>query len=206
MNIGDRVVLTKYGERTYATVRGDGSRDETIMLDVDVRYLNPQEHWRSDCIPSIAARDMVVGDLLNLDMLKAVFEVEFIGTLWTEGDSGPMTPYVCECAFGDGLKLIKIFTVNQRPNYHVVRVHSGWDESNWSDGDTVGEHIDDVLTAIEEECGPARHYCENCESNHCDCDGEYHAGEAFPALDDENGCSWAEVNWPWLMRQFGARA
>ena len=48
-----------------------------------------------------APREMVIGDLLNLDMLKEAIEVEFIGTLWVKGDSGPMTPYVCETNCGD---------------------------------------------------------------------------------------------------------
>lgn len=206
MKIGNRVVLEKNGERIYSTVVGDGSIPESILLDVPGRYINPQEHWRKNVKPALAARDMVIGDLLNLDMLKEVFEVEFIGTLWTDGDCGPMTPYVCKCSFGDGLKLIKIFTINQRPNYHVVRVDSGWDESNWSDSDNVGEHIDDILTAIEEECGPARPFCETCESEYCECEGEYSARDAFPALDDENGCSWAEVDWRWLMKKIGLPA
>lgn len=206
MKIGNRVVLEYHGERVYSTVVGAGSVPESIRLNVDGRAINPQEHWRANVKPALAARDMVIGDLLNLDMLKAVFEVEFIGTLWTDGDSGPMTPYVCKCSFGDGLKLIKVATINQRPNYHVVRVDSGWAESNWSDGDNIGEHIDDILTSIEEECGPARPYCEECESDRCDCDGEYSARDSFPALDDENGCSWAEVNWAWLMKKIGLPA
>lgn len=204
MDFGSRVILNHASQgRDYATVAGEGSRPETIMLNVDGRFYNPQEHWRKDIEPAIAARDMVVGDLLNLEMLKAVFEIEFIGTLWVEGDSGPMTPYVCDCSFGDGLKLIRIATINQRPNYHVVRVDSGWTESNWSSKEHIGEHIDDILTAIEEECGSARPYCEECENNHCDCNGEYDAGKAFPALDDEAGCSWSDVDWTWLMRKIG---
>ena len=204
MDTGTRVILSRPGMgRDYATVVGSGSRPETITINIDGRSCNPQEHWRKDIEPATAARDMVVGDLLNLDMLKAVFEVEFIGTLWTDGDSGPMTPYVCDCSFGDGLQLIRIATINQRPNYHVVRVDSSWTESNWSSKEHIGEHIDDILTAIEEECGLARPYCEECESDRCDCDGDYDAGKAFPALDDETGCSWSAVDWPWLMRKIG---
>jgi hypothetical protein len=208
MNPGNRVVVDwPEGERTYATVVDEGSRPETIMLDVDGRYYNPQEHWRERVKPAIAARDMVIGDLLNLAMLKEALEVEFIGTLWTDGDSGPMTPYVCECSFGDGLKLIKIFTINQRPNYHVVRVDSGWNESNWHDGDTIGEHIDDVLTAIEEECGRAGDCldepCDNCGDTCCKCREDFSSREAFPELDGENGCSWGKIDWRWLMRKIG---
>ncbi|HUD89957.1 hypothetical protein [Sphingobium sp.] len=204
--IGQRVVLTHPTMgRDYATVAGEGERPETISLNVDGRAFNPQTHWRSCVTPAIAGRDMVIGDLLNLAMLKEVFEKPFLGTLWTDGDSGILTPYVCECSFGDGLKLIKIATINQRPNYHVVRVDSGWATSNWDDGETVGEHIDDILSAIEEECGPARPYCEECETSYCECEWPegYSAQEAFPAIDDENGCSWSEVSWKWLMRQIG---
>lgn len=203
---GQRVVLLKYGERVYATVAGEGSMPESISLHVDGRHYNPQEHWRKDVTPAIAARDMVIGDLLNLDMLKAVFEQPFLGTLWTDGDSGMLTPYVCECSFGDGLKLMRLFTINQRPNYHVIRVDSSWNESNWADGPTISEHIDDILTAVEEECGTARAYCEECESQPCECDKdpEYDARGAFPALDDDTGCSWSEVDWEWLMRAIGA--
>lgn len=169
------------------------------MLEVEGRYYNPQEHWRKNVSRAIASRDMVVGDLLNLQMLKDVFEVEFIGTLWTDGDSGPMTPYVCECSFGDGLKLIRIATINQRPNYHVVRVDSGWNE--------IGEQIDDVLTAIEEECGRAGDCldepCQNCDDTACKCVDDYSADKEFPALDDRDGCSWNEVRWSWLMKQIG---
>lgn len=198
---GQRVVLTKYG-RDYATVAGEGSRPETIMLHVDGRYHNPQEHWRADVVPAIAARDMVIGDLLNLQMLKEVIEVPFLGSLWTHGDSGMLTPYVCECSFGDGLRLLCIYTINQRPNYHVVRVHSGWDVSNWSDGDNVGEHIDEIITAIEEECGEryiVDEDCAECDGYACHCND----GEPWPAIEADGGCSWGWYRWDVLMREIG---
>lgn len=205
LKIGDRVVAThKTFGRCYATISGQGSCPETIMLNVEGRFYNPQEWPRSVVEFATAQRDMVPGDLLDIGTLKAIFEKPFLGTLWVDGDRGILTPYVCNCTLGDGLKLIKIFTINQRPNYHVVRVDSSWNESNWHNGPTVGEHIDNILTAIEEECGPARPYCEECESNYCECDGEYSSQEAFPAIDDENGCSWSEVDFRWLMRQIRA--
>lgn len=209
MEIGTRVVLTLPDMgRYYATVVGEGSGPESIRLNVDGRYYNPQEHWRANVQPAIAARDMVIGDLLNLAMLKQAIEVEFIGTLWTDGDSGPMTPYVCESSFGDGLRLVKIFTINQRPNYHVVRVDSGWNESSWADGETISDHIDDILSAIEGECGRAGKCldepCGSCGDTSCRCGDGYSADQAFPALDDENGCSWSQIDWQWLMRKVGA--
>lgn len=149
-------------------------------------------------------RDMVIGDLLNLDMLKAAIEVEFLGSLWTEGDSGMLTPYVCEASFGDGFHLLTLSTINQRPNYHVVRVHSGWNASNWHNGETVGEHIDEILTAIEEECGQ-RYFvdeeCETCEPGGYEC--RCGDGQPWPAIEADGGCSWGHIRWDWLMKELG---
>jgi len=150
-------------------------------------------------------REMHAGDLLNLDMLKEVIEVEFIGTLWVEGDRGAMTPHVCEVVFGDGLHLLTISTINQRPNYHVVRVDSRWEESNWyvGDADTVGEHIDEILWAIEDECG-RRHWNEDDRGDGRDECGRFVAGpDPWPAIDGDGGCSWGHIRWKWLMKAIG---
>ncbi|MGQ3005102.1 MAG: hypothetical protein ACT6Q7_02975 [Blastomonas fulva] len=208
---GQRVVLTKHG-RDYATVAGEGSMPESIMLNVDGRVYNPQEHWRADVVPAIAARDMVIGDLLNLQMLKDVIEQPFLGSLWTHGDSGMLTPYVCECSFGDGMRLLKVFTINQRPNYHVVRVHSGWDESNWSTDDNVGEHIDEIIDAIEDECGRARcgysgsslHWPRAERIEHCQCEEcDDEAVAAWPEIDTYTGCSWSLNGLDWIAHKIG---
>ena len=158
---------------------------------------------------------MVIGDLFNLAMLREAIEVEFIGSLWTDGDSGPMTPFVCEHSFGDGMHFLKVATINQRPNYWVVRVDSSWREGrigwNYYRDDTVGEHIDDVLTAIAEECGRVGEpygedgeTCPNCDEEWCACNVD--SGEQFPALDEDTGCSWGEIPWPWLMKKLGLSA
>lgn len=209
--IGQRVVLTHPTMgRAYATVHGPGNREGSIVLDVDGRGHNPQEHWLSTVEPAIAARDGHAGDLLALPMLKAAFERPFLGSLWTDGDSGMLTPYVCECAFGDGLKLIRIATINQRPNYHIVRVDSSWSESSYEDGETISDHIDEIIQAIEEECGRAgeclEEPCENCEDTCCKCGEEYSASEAFPELDDRDGCSWSEISWSEIRRKIGWEA
>lgn len=155
-------------------------------------------------------RKMVIGDLLNLQMLKDVIEVEFIGTLWVEGDSGPMTPYVCEASLGDGLHLLTVSTINQRPNYHVVRVDSRWNESNWHDGETVGDHIDEILDAIADECGRAGRCldeaCDNCGDTCCTCRPDYDSREDWPALEDCGGCSWGHIRWSWLLKAIGGTA
>ncbi|WP_375187770.1 hypothetical protein [Sphingobium yanoikuyae] len=158
----------------------------------------------------MAHREMVVGDLLNLQMLKDVIEEEFIGTLWVEGDSGPMTPYVCEASFGDGMLLLTVSTINQRPNYHVVRVDSGWNESNWHFGETVGEHIDAIIDAIEDECGRAGRchdeLCGNCGEECCTCLPDYETREDWPCIEADGGCSWGHIRWNWLLKAIGGNA
>lgn len=141
--------------------------------------------------------EMHPGDLLNLGMLKEVIEKPFLGSLWVEGDSGMLTPHVCEAVFGDGLQLLTISTCNQRPNYWVVRVDSSWKQSNWHLGpeDTIGEHIDEILGAIEEECGTVGEWldeeCKDCGDEHCRCNTDSLAD--FPAVDSENGVSWGRI-------------
>lgn len=154
---------------------------------------------------------MVIGDLLNLDMLKEAIEVEFIGTLWVKGDSGPMTPYVCETSFGDGLHLLTVSTINQRPNYHVVRVDSRWGRSNWDDGENVGDHIDEIISAIEDECGRAGRYqedsvCSNCGDDYCTCRPPYETREDWPSIEADDGCAWGYMRWDWLLKTIGGTA
>jgi hypothetical protein len=200
--------------RTYGTAEGPADKpvngEPATLVRAD-GYINVWTVPQSLISEASCARDMVIGDLLNLDMLKEAIEVEFIGSLWTEGDSGPMTPHVCECSFGDGMHLLTISTINQRPNYHVIRVDSSWKEaSHWRWGDTyredtIGDHIDEVLTAIEEECGE-RYYvdeeCEKCDGYPCHC-GD---GQPWPAIEADGGCSWGHIRWPWLMKAIGITA
>lgn len=213
---GDRVVVEhpRHG-RQWGTVVGPYEHDEpAFVVRIDGGYINDWTVLASWMRVPIGQRDMVIGDLLNLEMLKEVIEVEFLGSLWTEGDSGMMTPFVCETSFGDGMHFLTISTINQRPNYHVVRVCSSWRAArhgwyNYRD-ESIGEHIDDVLTAIEEECGRAGvsldDPCDNCGDTSCRCDPEYSADEAFPELDDRDGCSWGHIRWPWLMKAIGYTA
>jgi hypothetical protein len=203
---GDRVIVEaeRYG-RHYATVIGpyeaDGLLEPAYEVQADGGYVNTWKVLASWLSKPKAARDMVIGDLLNLDMLKEVIEVEFIGSLWTKGDSGPMTPYVCECSFGDGYHLMTISTINQRPNYHVVRVDSGWARD-----DEFGEHIDEIMTAIEEECG-RRWWNEDDRRDGRDAQGRFTGEpEAWPAFDDAMGCAWGHIEWRWLLKQVGGTA
>lgn len=209
---GERVVVEhpRHG-RHYGTVIGPhGHSEPAFVVRVGGTYLNPDwpvlEAWMRK---PLGQRDMHAGDLLNLAMLKEAIEVEFLGTLWTHGDSGLMTPFVCETVFGDGMYLLTIATINQRPNYHVVRVDSAWREVRigWRTcrDDVVGEHIDDVISAIEEECGEkytVNEDCEECDGWPCHCNG----GDPWPAIDADTGCSWGEIHWGWLMNAIGYTA
>lgn len=154
------------------------------------------------------------GDLLNIDMLKEAIEVEFIGTLWVDGDRSPMTPYVIKETFGDGMHLMTVSTINQRPNYWVVRVDSSWIGAHWpyyrGGQDVRGDHIDEIIDVIEDECGRAGIYldepCDNCEDTCCKCSDDFDSGEAFPEIDYDYGYSWGEIRWPWLMKTIGYTA
>ncbi len=162
-------------------------------------------------VEAAAGQEMHPGDLLNIDMLKEAIEVEFIGTLWVKHDSGPMTPHVCEVVFGDGLDLLTIETINQRPNYHVVRVDSSWRGSHpygsWYNTDTTGEHIDQVCFEIEMECGSGRPYDEDDDDYDPVADAEgYGARQPWPAFDDRDGCAWGHIRWDWLMKTIGYTA
>jgi hypothetical protein len=207
---GDRVVVEHpQNGRHYGTVIGPHEHTEpAFLVRVDGSYVNPDWPVLAEWMRKpLGRRDMVIGDLLNLAMLKEAIEVEFLGTLWVKGDSGMLTPYVCETSFGDGFHLLTISTINQRPNYHVVRACSSWKEvvsGRWNiiRDDTIGEHIDEVITAIEEECGP-RYWCdeecETCYPDECHC-GD---GDPWPAIDADYGCSWGEIDWSWLMKAIG---
>lgn len=193
--------------REYGTIEGGPTRHsddfpEVYSVTLPNRYTKLQAIPASMMVAANGQRDMHPGDLLNIDMLKEALEIEFLGSLWTEGDSGMLTPYVCDVTFGDGLKLLTIATCNQRPNYHIVRVDSGWSLSNWGAGECIGDHIDEITEAIEEECG-ARYWvdedCAECDREPCRCDG----GAPWPAIDDENGCGWGEISWKEIMQEIG---
>lgn len=217
-SVGQRVVIddSRYGDRVYGTVVAPYEHEQpAYLVHRDGNWHKPEVAVLAvQMTPARAARDMDIGDLLNLDMLKAAIEVPFLGSLWTEGDSGMMTPHVCKASFGDGMYLLTISTIHQRPNYWVMRVDSSWREArhgyHWFRESSVGDHIDDVLAAIEEECGRAGECledpCDNCDDTTCKCSDDYSADKAFPELDDRYGCSWGHIRWDWLMRAIDYQA
>lgn len=192
---GDKVVYNhpQLGRQRGAYIAPtfpDGMEGDFSLIHVDP-FINDWTVPTGALQPAIGARDMVAGDLVPLSLLKAAYEVEFLGTLWTHGDSGLMTPYVCSAIFGDGLALARIFTTNQRPNYHLVRIDSSWTEVE------ISRNWDDILTAIEEECGIAGEClddpCDNCRDTICKCGADYSADREFPALDADDGGSFSII-------------
>jgi len=126
---------------------------------------------------------------LDVDDLRRLHERPFLGTLWTHGDRGMLTPRVCSAMFGDGSRALMVNTINQRPNYHVVRVDGAWGD------DEVHDHMDAIVQAIADEFGMAgeslEEECPQCEDHVCRCSPDYDAGSLFPAIDDRTGCSWS---------------
>jgi hypothetical protein len=75
------------------------------------------------------------------------------------GDKYEFEPYLCENKLGDGLQLVAIGSVNNRPYYWLVLIDSNADVA--SDFD-----YDDIVELIEDECGRCNeNYCEECDNN-----------------------------------------
>ena len=75
-------------------------------------------------------------------------------------------PYLCENIIGDGLQLVYLGTINNRPHYWLIRIDSKTDVSS-DDFD-----FEDILQLIEEECGRCEGIdeCESCQENVEECE------------------------------------
>ena len=143
-------------------------------------------------------------------LLKGAIEVWTRSYLWVPGDTPNFKPALCDNIYGDGRALFALATINQRPRYYVIRGDSGWTcdldrDSPWPEiaETNFGEHVDEILTALEEQFGSGRcgysgsslfwpapdRHC-NCE----ECEDPYVA--EWPVVDDEGGCSWGRLRWP----------
>ena len=87
-------------------------------------------------------------------------------------------PYLCENIIGDGLQLVYLGTINNRPHYWLIRIDSKTDVSS-DDFD-----FEDILQLIEEECGRCEGIdeCESCQENGEECE--------YP-----NNISWGGGHW-----------
>jgi hypothetical protein len=113
--------------------------------------------------------------------IRAAIEVPAIVSLW--GCETTFTPAFVEEKLGDGLQWIWLAPMNARPKYYVIRIDSAWktDNDQWNGEDTIGDHIDEIYEAIEDEYG-----CSEDEMN---------AGTAeFPHITIEGGSCWGKYN------------
>lgn len=139
--------------------------------------------------------------------LKQAVEVEERAYLWIPADAITFVPALLEIFYGDGRALFFVGTINQRPRYWVIRGDSSWSESG-SDHD-FGEFVDEIITDLEEEFGPATcGYCgqglsgysiddpPECSEPGCDAKDALEAGCDWPSVDANGGCHWGSMRWP----------
>lgn len=122
------------------------------------------------------------------------------------GQSHRITPRLVIGRFGNGKRLIGLAPLNTRPNYYVLRIDSRWKLSNWESGNLFADHLDAILSAIEDQFGNA--HCGNCEERFgeerqsetdplpgCDeCRDRPASDSEFPALNEDSGCEWFELD------------
>lgn len=87
-------------------------------------------------------------------------------------------PYLCDTIIGDGLQLVYLGTINNRPYHWLILIDSKTDVSS-DDFD-----FEDILQPIEEECGSCEGVdeCESCQENGEECE--------YP-----NNISWSGGHW-----------
>ena len=108
---------------------------------------------------------------------------------WTKfwGRRCKVKPKFVRAVLGDGNKLVAITPMQTRPHYYLIRVDSSWGESNYSDGDTICDHLDEIYDAIEDEYG---YYFDGHSSEYDKSNGEYPGWPVFW----QEGISWYEVD------------
>ena len=130
--------------------------------------------------------------------LRRLIEVESRVEFW--GKKYRRKPLLIDRIFGDGKQLVGIQPLNTRPNYYVIRIDSGWDLSNWSDGDLFSDHLDEVLDAVEDqfpviEAERSRPIGGGVPEERADL--AYYPKElGWPAIDLGSGVHWFELKWP----------
>ncbi len=108
---------------------------------------------------------------------------------WTKfwGSKCLVSPKFVSEAVGDGNKLIYMTPLNTRPQYYVIRVDSAWDCSNFHDGETIADHLDEIFEAIEDQYG---YYYDGHSSEYEHDNGTY---PGWPVCFNE-GCAWGELD------------
>ena len=125
--------------------------------------------------------------MLNIDRSK----VEIEDTVHWWGSDHKRTPLLVDEALGDGEQLIGLQTLNDRPNYYVIRVDSSWHLSQCRAckddcPDYLTEHLDEIYEAIEDQFGTPETE-EDVE------DGE-EPERGWPRFDYGNGTCWFSLD------------
>ena len=113
---------------------------------------------------SNASKPMLVAGL-SYDEWIAKERVPRKPSLW--GQEYPeYSPYLCKTIIGDGLQLVYLGTIDNRPYHWLIRIDS---KTNVSDDDF---NFEDILLPIEEECGTCEGIdeCDTCRENGEECE------------------------------------
>lgn len=124
--------------------------------------------------------------------------------LWVPDDAITFTPAVLSDVFGDGRALFTLTTINNRPAYWIIRGCSSWRASDFrapNDADEFYEHVDEIVTAIEEEFGTTAYYEMNAQGRWVDEETKRFVPYSYvdyPVIDPSMGSAWGRMNWPAL--------
>lgn len=134
--------------------------------------------------------------LPTTDQLRSLIERPEFQWLWTPKDGKMRTPALVDKVFGDGRKLMWLTTINNRPNYWVVRVDSSWQSSNDADpanGDLFIDHVYEIVEEIEDQFGilARDNYGETIESK----------WEPHPVIDTDTATWWGVMHWSEIFRR-----
>ena len=95
-------------------------------------------------------------------------------------------PVFIDAILGNGEKLLAVQPLNTRPQYYLIRVDSSWSTYNYDDP-CVGENIDEICDAIEDQVGPAHWTGEDSMGR------ERQYNDPWPAASFDSGSSWWEA-------------
>lgn len=118
--------------------------------------------------------------------------------LWTPADMVTFVPALSNRLYGDGRALLGLTTINSRPKFYILRIDSGWalemDLTAPDDAEKLVDRIDAFAFALEDEFGRGRFE----DGDETETERERAKRCAWPAYDDETGCSWWRIDWPKL--------
>ena len=120
--------------------------------------------------------------------------------LWAPEDAIEFVPALCSTVWGDGLGLLGVSTINDRPAYWIVRVGHGWRINTGSSNGGIDsiELLEDILQELDYEFG-----CGRPDYDHEDPDMR-DSGLPYPAIDDSDGYHWFRLKWPEGVARKGA--